>query len=726
MDDERLLSAIDAAEEDAYGSDQDSQLSAERALAIDLYLGKDIDPPPPGRSSVIDRSVYETIQWIMPSLCRIFASGDDVVEFQPVGPEDEAAAKQESEYLNYLITQRNRWFEVCQDWFTDALLTKNAYCWAYMDKEVSTETERYENQTLQGLALLLQDGAQIVGQEPADQSGELFNVDVLWTNEERKLCLTVLPPERCKVSHLTPSFTLRDCPYFEYWDFVTISSLRAEGYDVPDDVNDDSKGTTDEDSSRDIYSEADRDDQRNVNDPSMRRVRARHVWIRYDYNGDGIAELNYVLRVGRMVLLREDASRIPVASIVPNTLPHRHVGMSIADTVGDIQRIKTTILRNGLDNLYFANNPAIAFNKNTVNLDDVLTSRPGQRIRVDGPPQTEFLPVQTPFVFPEAMQGLEYMDQVRENRTGTNRYFTGVDQNALNKTATGIQQLSSMAAQRVEQIARIFACGIEELFSICHELVLKNGHQRETVRLRGGWVEVDPSQWRERKDMRISVGYAAGNKDAMVARLMLIAQLQEKAAAGGVPIVKADNLYQTALEITKASDFSAPQRFWTDPSTVPPPPPPQPDVTIMAAEQLKSQTTLAKTDKDNATKLQIEAMQTQVKAAELQMQPQIEREKAQIGLQADREKAAQDAQLEREKMAIGFDMETHKAALNPQMVEAKSKDDALKAMQESNAQQTQVILQALASLADAIKGMNAPRQIVRGKDGRAIGTQAVQ
>lgn len=726
MEDERLLSAIDAAEQDAYGSDQDSQLSAERALSIDLYLGKDIDPPPPGRSSVIDRSVYETIQWIMPSLCRIFASGDDVVEFQPVGPDDEAAAKQESEYLNYLITQRNRWFEICQDWFTDALLTKNAYCWAYMDKVVATETERYENQTLPALALMLQDGAQIVAQEPADESGQLFNVDVIWTDETKKLCLQVLPPERTKVSHLTPSFTLRDCPYFEYWDFVSISSLRAEGYEIEDDINDDSQGTASEDVSRDIYNETDRDDQRNLNDPSMRRVRARHIWIRYDYNGDGIAELNYVLRVGRTLLLREDASRIPVACIVPNTLPHRHVGLSIADTVGDIQRIKTTILRNGLDNLYFANNPAIAFNKNTVNLDDVLTSRPGQRIRVDGPPQTEFMPVTSPFVFPEAMQGLEYMDQVRENRTGTNRYFTGVDQNALNKTATGIQQLSSMAAQRVEQIARIFSCGIEELFSICHEIVLKSGHQRETVRLRGGWVEVDPSQWRERTDMRISVGYAAGNKDAMVSRLLLIAQLQEKAAAGGLPIVKPDNLYQTALEITKASDFSAPQRFWTDPSTVPPPPPPQPDVTIMAAEQLKSHTTLQKTQMDNQTRLQVEAMQQQTKAAELQLQPEIEREKAAVGLVAKREEMAQSAQLEREKMAVGFDMEAHKAALNPQMVEAKTKDDALKAMQESNAQQTQVILQALASLADAIKGMNAPRQIVRGKDGRVVGTQTVQ
>src|SRR6185436_21160810 len=104
--------------------------------------------------------------------------------------------------------------------------------------------------------------------------------------------------------------------------------------------------------------------------------------------------------------------------------------------------------------------------------------------------------------------------------TGTNRYFTGIDQNALNKTATGIQQLSTMAAQRVEQIARHFANGIEELFAILHELVLKGGHKQDVVKLAGQWVPVDPTTWRSRKDFRISVGFAAGNKDAMVSRLM--------------------------------------------------------------------------------------------------------------------------------------------------------------------------------------------------------------
>jgi len=727
--DERLIAAIDAAEADAYGSEQDSILSAERARAIDLYNGRDIDPAPIGRTSVIDRSVFETVQWIMPSLCRIFAGGDDVVEFQPIGPEDEQAAKQESEYLNYLITQRNKWFEIVNEWFTDALITKNAYCWAYLDRKVSVETNRYVRQTVEGATMLSQeDGAEVVGVEQTvdDKTGQpLYTLDIKYTKERPTLALKVLPPERCKVSVSTPGFSLRECDYFEYCDETSLSDLRREGFEVDDDIADGSSSDTEEDEARDRFNESDSDDATR-NDPSLRKVKVRYVWMRYDYDGDGIAEMQCVVRVGKTVLHREECSRVPVASIVPIPLPHRHPGLSIADITGDIQRIKTAILRQGIDNLYHANNPAIAYDKNKVNLEDILSSAPGQRIRVDGMPGDSFMPVNTPFVFPQAMEGLEYMDQVRENRTGTNRYFTGVDQNAMNKTATGIQQLSTMAAQRVEQIARIFACGIEDLFSICHEIILKSGHTQEVVRLRGGWVQVDPSQWKERTDMRIAVGFAAGNKDAMVARLTSIWQLQQAAMQSGMPIVKPENMYRTALEMVKASDFSQPEGFFTDPATVPPPQPPQPDVTVMAAEQTRAQSLLQKAQIDNQTKLQIAAMDQQTEAAKLQMTPQIEREKAQVQLQAKVIEAEHSTQMEREKMAASFDMEAHKAALSPETKYGDATKQGLgelkQMIEQSNSTQTQLIVEAFKQIAEAI---SSPREVVRDpKTNRITGTQS--
>ena len=154
---DKLNGAIDWAEEHAYGSDTDGTLARERSLLIDLYLGENVDQAPEGRSQVVDRSVFETVQWILPSLCRIFASGSDLVMIPPIGPDDEEGAKQEAEYLNWVMTQRNPWFETFITWATDALMTRNAYAIAYTDKQRVTEIERYERQTADGVAMLLQD-----------------------------------------------------------------------------------------------------------------------------------------------------------------------------------------------------------------------------------------------------------------------------------------------------------------------------------------------------------------------------------------------------------------------------------------------------------------------------------------------------------------------------------------------------------------------------------------
>lgn len=692
----KLLNAIDAAEAQAYGSEMESELSSARASAIDMYLGKNTDPAPDGRSQVISRDVYDTIEIIKPSLLRIFAGGDEVVQFEPIGPDDEAQADQEAAYLNYQVTQRNPWFQVCNDWFTDALLTKNAYCLASWDKRIEVETETYEGQSDDQMALLMQDGVQVVAhdarpdetlaqmlgmqyqqqveqyqQMAAQATGQpippppqqppmpmLHDLKVKRIKPSEKLCLSVLPPERCKIGQDTPNFLLREANYFEFWEMQTISELRSMGFEVPDDVSGDHNETdTSEDSSRDQFGEGEQFRHRNDSvDPAMRRVKTRMIWIRHDYDEDGIAELQYVLRVGNTILYRDDVSRIPVASIVSNPLPHRHPGLSVADVTSDIQAIKTAILRQGLDNLYLANN-ARMFASDKINLDDLLVSRPGGLIRgragaVYG---QDIAPVQTPFVFPQAIAGLEYMDQVRENRTGTNRYFTGTDEQAVNKTASGIAQLTSAAAQRVEMIGRVFALGMEELFAICHELILKHQRKADTIKLRGKWTVVDPSTWRHRKDVKISVGLGTGNREQLLANLTRIAQMQMGALPLG--IATPTNVYQSHLEIAKAAGFPSPQKFFTDPATLPPPQPPPPDPIV-----------------------QVETIKQQAETQRAGQQLQLDSQKALADAELTKYKIDKDAEV---KIAIEQMQYEGKVRLEAYKAELDYKSDALKAVNET-------------------------------------------
>ncbi len=612
MSEMELIAAIDDADNRSYGSNLSNltaALSAERALNIDLYLGKNVDPAPEGQSNVIDRTVFETVQWILPSLCRIFANGDDVVTLSPLGPQDIDQAKQESAYLNWLVTVKHSWFDLFLEWATDALLTKNAYFLVYQDNAQKVEIENYKAQTRQGVAFLTMDKdveviniqsyaapdlppEPIVGPDgqptvdangqPMAQPAQLYDIQIRRRQIDPEVCIRVLPPERVKVDQRAFSWKIDDrCNYFEYWEETTLSELREQGFDIPTDIADDPEIYTQEDYARDQYGER-RLERYKPSDPSMRRVKARMIWIRCDYNGDGKSELLQTLRVGRRLLYTEEVSRIPVASGVACPLPHRHHGISIADMTSDIQRIKTAILRQGLDNLYISNNPQKILNEQFVNIDDALISRPGGVVRATDINQIRY--EEMPFVFPQAVEGLKYMDEVRQNRTGVNNNFSGIGTQDISNLQPGtVSQLSGLAAQRVEQIARILAFAIEDLFSIVHEQALKLGHKRQTLQLNGQWAEVDPGSWRRRTDFKICVAFSAGNKDSQVARLMTIANAQKEALTLGIPVCNAENYYNTLAELTKAADFASPERFWTDPKTMPQQPP-KPDPKIVVAQ----------------------------------------------------------------------------------------------------------------------------------------------
>lgn len=730
---EKLLNAIDAAEAHAYGSDDDSELQTARARAIDYYLGRNIDPAPEGRSQVVDRSVFETVQWILPSLCRIFANGDNIVELVPFGPEDEEQAKQETDYLNYLVTQKNRWFDICLTWFQDGLLMPNGYCLSYMEEVLQVEKDRYQGQSEDAVALLLQeDGVEVIGfQQYPDESAPpqavidqatgqivmqpkmLHDIEIKRVKPKKKLCFQVLPPERVKVAESTRDHTLGHCDYFEYWEWKTISQLRAEGFDVPDDITSDEDVDTEEDDARDRYEDQFAREGENPVDPAMRRVKARMIWIRHDYDEDGISEMQRVLRVGREILYREETTRIHVSSLTASILTHRHPGISVADMVAEIQRIKTAILRGGLDNLYLANNPRTVIN-DQINLDDMLVSRPGGVVRSEGdlPVAQNYAVIATPNVFPQAMEGLEYMDRMRESRTGVSRQFAGIENDTLleAKSATEASQLSTMAAQRVEQIARIFASGVEYLFQVAHELVLKHGHQKEVVKLRGKWVTIDPSSWKTGRDMRIVVGYGAGNKDALASRLLKILQLQKEAATAGLPVASPQNIYEALVEFTKASDFTAPQRFWTDPSTVEPPPPPPDPITVGAEiEQAKIQSS------ERTKAADIESAE-RIKQAEMAHKERLAQFEAEVKVVLEQIKQGGSADIERLRGSI----KNEPQRLETEKVVAEAQSGQQKLLEGLKAELRDAIESVAQSLAER---MDAPREVVRGKDGRVSGVR---
>lgn len=714
-DQERLLSAINAAEETALGRDDD-QLTADRADAIDRYYGRPYGDEREGRSKVVDRSVADTIEWIMPSLVRIFTGTDELCRFEPKEPGDEAGARQESDYVNHIILNKNNWFETFYTWAKDGLLTRNAYVLGYWSEDESTEKETYQGLVQEHLAMLEQDPAVEIVQASQDPYTQTWEVAVQRKKGYGCVKIVNLPPERCLIDNNSRSPRVRDGNFFQYWDEVPISTLRDMGYDVPDDISDD-KGTLsdDVDLARDHGNTTwDRDSER---DPSMRRVRASWNWIRHDYDEDGYAELIHCVKVGSTLISEiSEAASIPVASWVPVPMPHRHVGVSIYDQVQDVQRIKTVLMRNGLDAAYLQTQPRSAISRR-VNLDDYLTSRVGGVVRIDtDAPDVagHVVPLVQPDTSKSAMALIEYMDQVRENRTGTNRYFTGVDANALNKTATGVQQLTASAAQRVELIARVMAEGVKELFSVTHELTQRHGQQAEIVRLRGEWVPVDPRQWKTRTDISLAVGVSVGSRQERMAHLTTILQFQEKAMVGGLPIVDPSRVFNAASELIKEMGFPAPEKFLVDPAQIPPQPP-QPDPNMIKVQQdgqlaqAEMQMKAQAQEREFALKERELMQKEQIAAVELQLKQQTEQEK----LAFQRDNAAQQAEIAKQPKST---VQISGAGEFQQAIESVAQLVAQVAQQQAAMEER---FQGLAQM------MSAPKQIIRGPDGKAVGVAPV-
>ena len=353
---------------------ESGDLSEERSAAIDHYLGRPYGDEQDGRSQVVMRDVADTIEWIKPSLMRIFASGDEVVSFTPTGPEDVQAAEQETAYCNYILNQRNNGFLILHDWFHDALLQKTGYVLVQHETEQRKSRETYKGLADDELALLMEGKPEVLAYSSyPGPLGMQHDITVQATEEYGCTQIANIPPERVIISPDWPDLDLQDCPFTEVVHYCTISELRQMGYEVADDISDSGSSEDTWENRRRNDLETDRPDEDSLGaDPATRRVRVRYVWMRFDGDEDGIAELRRVVIVGTTILENEETDVVPVAAITPTRIPHEHYGLSIDDAVSDLQRIRTALARGFLDNMYLANNGRYAIDASMVNLDDML------------------------------------------------------------------------------------------------------------------------------------------------------------------------------------------------------------------------------------------------------------------------------------------------------------------------------------------------------------------
>ena len=644
LDDEELLAKVQQEVNAALG--YEDEISEQRKEALLRYTSQPYGNEVEGRSQVVDTTVMDTIEWIKPSLMRIFTSGDEVVKFLPESEEDVPMAQQATDYINWILTRKNNWSELFLTWISDALLEKVGIIKIFWDDTEKKSREEYFDLTDMELEKLIEsDDVEVLEHTNHSEENDsdiedpmeamlvntaLHDVVVIRTPKKPGVKISNIAPEEFLISREAQN--VDDARFVCHRSRMTLAELREMGLDVDEDlIGSGDTGSFNFNMENNARHQFDNSQgwpfDNDEGEGALKEVWVFESYMRVEIEG-GLSELRRILTCGNQVLANDPVDRAPFATLCPIPMAHKFFGMSIADQVMDLQLVKTVLLRNLLDNMYLQNAGRVAVQEGMVNLDDLLTQRPGGIVRTKAPGAVTPLP--TPQLQPYVFEMLGYIDKIREERSGMTKMSQGLDANALTShtSATQVSQVMNAAQQRVELIARIFAdTGVKKMANMIYELISKHQDKEQVIQLRNEWVPIRPDMWRDKMDCIVQVGLGHGNRDQQMMHLTQMMQFAGQAMSGGLSIITEQNLYNMGAALVKNMGFKDVDSYITDPS-----------------KQQQQQKGPSPQEQMAQAEMQIKQKELEIKAADVQIKAQ--------KVQADAQEAKVDAHLKMQELAL--------------------------------------------------------------------------
>ena len=693
MDDDRLKALLSQEISSSLTHDK-TELAERRARNLEYLQGVMNDTPAaPGRSSVVSMDVADTIGWMLPGIIRVFTASDVMVSYEPETPQDEAFSKQASEYANFLFMRDNPGYRTLWDGTHDSLALGNGIIKHWWDKKEEVEYSEHTGLSEDQIAVMLQDKNQqveIVGHkegvpqaiqvpgpdgQPVEQMIPTHDIKVKRVLRNGRLKVECIEPEDFLLDR--QATTIENARFCAHRQDVTKSDLIEMGFDkemVDNLPTDRFSSMQQEKISRNEESQT---FFNNVGDTSMALVELFECYVKADVDGDGVAETVRAYyagdsSTGELLDWEVWEDDVPFSDIPCEPVPHRWDARSVADDTSDIQRVKTVITRQFLDNTYWANNPMTAAEEGSVTNPETLRSpKFGSTVwyKKGTLPPT---PLPVPYIGDKALLALQHFDQVREMRTGVSRSTMALDPEALtNQTATAANNTKDAAYSQIELIARNMAeLGWKRVFKQILKLIVKHQDRPRTIRLRDTWVEMDPRSWNANMDATINIGLGTGSRDRDMAMLNQILNVQiamtDRLASGGFSqqaLEMVPKINMTATKLAESAGIKNPDQFYLDikPEMLQQMQQeaanrPDPE---MQKEQVKAQTQLqlgqqqAQLDQQaDERKAQIEAVQMQADIEAQNQKTNAEMAQAQQKFEFDKEMALLEFQLQRElKMA---------------------------------------------------------------------------
>lgn len=543
------------------------------AKALDYYYGRPRGDELPGRSQLQSLDIADMTHAVMSQILPTF-NADSVCTFEPDGPNDEAMCRLESDATNKVMMEAGRGFVVFYEALKDSLLLKNGIVKVYLDETA---------------------GRRLIRLAAVDPH-----------------CFIVGEDQECILLDGYRTTFCGERKEYRRADLIAMGFPRAKVEEIPE-GDDDSSG---------IGEPRNRRGQTEVEAKAGWANECVTVWELYsqlpDDEDSTRTRLYRCLLGGQTLLSKETVEYLPYAAGSPFPEPHKFWGLSLYDRLKTVQDGKTAAVRQWLDNLANCNNSRTVVN-DAINIDDAKIGRPGGLIRVQGmaPVGEAIMPLPVIDAGPAAMSFLAYMDQVRADRGGAAlQMASGEMQVASSQVGSmGVDRIFSVQEQLAGMIARTFAeTLLRSTFMLVHRALRLELAEPLTLRLADQWVQVDPSQWRERVRVNIKSGLTPGEKSRKAAAMQAVIALQGQmlqAGQDGTNVTMA-NIYNAEIDLCAALEIDAGERYFTDPDS-----------------QHSQQAAQAKGQQNQQQQgLQMQLMQAQIQLEQAKLQIEAEKAKA--------------------------------------------------------------------------------------------------
>jgi hypothetical protein len=600
MNENELLAIVESAEQDAMIYNGEFMQDNERYLKE--YLGRPYGDEVKDQSSVVSTDVADVVESDMPSLARIFMGSGDIITFQS-NTDNEVEVKEAEEktkYVNWIVRNQPGSFQILHNWLKDAEIQKNGVVKYFMDESKDVETVSYTGVDQEEFAAITESlrGADVdrvkvvVADQLEDEATGLFDISFRVTRKENKVAIINVPPESFLITKNATS--IDDAALVGDRIRKTRGELIADGF--PRDLIDQLPSTGDSEERSTTLSDIRNKDQggdnssdTDINDWAGQHVDLHDLYIRVDYDGDGIAERRHIMKSGNHILINEPFNHVPYASLSAILMPHKAIGRSRAEITSSTQRQKTVLLRGMLNNMYMVNNPRNVVHPD-VDLDDMLTMRTNGVVRLDNDtdvlPQNAVFPLQIPYIGDRTLQVLQYVDQAKAQTTGALLANQGLDSDAIGReTATRFEGVQDAGQAKIELIARNYAeTGFRKLYEGIAWLVSRFQDTDTEFRALGKALTTNPSSWKYSHHVTSSVGLGAGNNEQLIASLQGIYGIQQQLKATGSALTDEVGIYNTLNRIVSGLDLPSVDEFFNNPE--------EPEELLKAENELLNQTVL--------------------------------------------------------------------------------------------------------------------------------------